>query len=100
MLEETNLEVRVERLLLEDHVPRRGIYSRYRTYLCTPVGGEASPGYEPEEDAAAAYGIVAVAWFDMRDPSSWEPLVREDAITFPLLQRIRAALGYIPDAEE
>jgi len=97
LLEETNLEVRVERLLLEDHVPRRGIYSRYRTYLCTPVGGEAQPGYEPEEDAAAAYGIVAVAWFDLRDPSSWDPLVREDAITFPLLQRIRAALGYIPD---
>ncbi len=94
MLEETNLDVRVERLLLEDHVPRRGIYSRYRTYLCTPVGGEAKPGYEPEEDAAAAYGIVAVAWFDLRDPSSWDPMVREDAITFPLLQRIRAALGY------
>lgn len=99
MLEETHLDVRVERLLLEDHVPRRGIYSRYRTYLCTPVGGEAQPGYEPEEDAAAAYGIVAVAWFDLRDPSSWDPMVREDAITFPLLQRIRAALGYIPEAE-
>ena len=98
MLEETHLDVRVERLLLEDHVPRRGIYSRYRTYLCTPVGGEAQPGYEPEEDASAAYGIVAVTWLDLRDTSSWDPVIREDVITFPLLQRIRAALGYISDS--
>ena len=53
MWEETSLTVRVEGLLL-DEAPVAGqqVYKRYHTYLCRVQAGEASPGYEPEEDAA------------------------------------------------
>jgi ADP-ribose pyrophosphatase YjhB (NUDIX family) len=95
MHEETGLEVRVERLLLEEPAPEGDrFYRRLKTYLCTPVGGEAGPGYEPEEDAAAAYAIAEVGWFDLRDPSSWDPQMVSDKITYPLVRRVRAALGY------
>jgi 8-oxo-dGTP pyrophosphatase MutT (NUDIX family) len=95
MREETGLEVRVERLLIEQPVLEEDrLYRRFRTYLCTPVGGEASPGYEPEPDAAEAYAISEVRWFDLRDPSSWDPQMVSDSITYPQVQRIRALLGY------
>ncbi len=93
MREETGLEVQVERLLL-DEPDARGVYQRRRTYLCRVLGGTAAPGYEPEMDASEFYGIVAVQWFDLRDPAGWEAQVRGDAITLPQLQRLRAALGY------
>jgi len=95
MREETGLEVRVERLLLEVPAePESRFYRRYKTYLCTPVGGEARPGYEPEAEAAQAYAISDARWFDLRDPSSWGPEVTSDPITYPVVLRIRAALGY------
>ena len=97
MLEETNLRVRVERLLLDELAEPGGVYQRRKTYLCAVEAGEASPGYEPEPDAAAAYGITAVAWFDLRSPAVWPDEVLADPITRPLLQRVRAALGYTAD---
>ena len=94
MWEETNVQVRVERLLLDEPAEAGGIYQRRKTYLCTVEAGEASPGYEPEADAAAEYGITDVAWFDLRDPTGWPAQVLADRITYPLLQRVRVALGY------
>ena len=95
MREETNLDVRVERLLIVQPVFQEGrFYGRLKTYLCTPVGGEASPGYEPEPDAAQAYAISEVRWFDLRDPSGWDPQMVGDSITYPQVQRVRALLGY------
>jgi hypothetical protein len=58
------------------------------------VSGEASPGYEPEPEAAAAYGITDVAWFDLRAPEGWPAELLAERITAPLLQRLRVALGY------
>jgi len=95
MWEETNLRVRVERLLLDEPAPPGSIYQRCKTYLCRVDSGEASPGYEPEADAAATYAITAVGWFELGDPTGWPPLLCADAITFPLLQRIQLALGYV-----
>ena len=96
MREETGLEVRVERLLFEQPAePDSRFYQRYKTYLCTPIGGEARPGYEPEHDAAQAYAISDVRWFDLRDPSSWDPQVTSDPVTYPLVLRIQTALGYV-----
>jgi ADP-ribose pyrophosphatase YjhB (NUDIX family) len=93
MLEETGLAVTVQRLLLE--APDLGsVYQLRRTYLCTVDSGEAQPGYEPEADAADFYAITEVRWFDLRDPATWDPLAVADAITYPQLQRIQAALGY------
>ncbi|MBN1642207.1 MAG: NUDIX domain-containing protein, partial [Anaerolineae bacterium] len=94
MREETHLEVRIERLLLDEVGHPEGMYGRMKTYLCRPVGGRAQPGSEPEPDAASAYAIAEVAWFDLRDESGWPRLLVEDPYTYPQLRRIRAALGY------
>jgi 8-oxo-dGTP diphosphatase len=94
MLEETCLHVRVERLLLDEPGLPGGVYRRMKTYLCRVVAGEARPGYEPEVEAAAEYGITDVAWLDLRRTASWPAAIVTDPITFPLLQQIRAALGF------
>jgi ADP-ribose pyrophosphatase YjhB (NUDIX family) len=94
MKEETNLDVQVERLLLDLPRPAGRIYLREKTYLCSIVSGEAQPGYEPEPEAAQAYAIVEVGWFDLRDQAGWGEKVRNDAITYALLKNIRSALGY------
>lgn len=97
MFEETALEVQVERLLLDEAGIPGGVYQRLKTYLCRIISGEASPGHEPEDAASdqANYAITAVAWFDLRDSADWGAELCVDPITFPLLQRIRAALGYL-----
>jgi ADP-ribose pyrophosphatase YjhB (NUDIX family) len=95
MREETGLEVAVERLLLEELAHRNDrTYEVYKTYLCRPVSGEARPGYEPEPDAASAYAIAAVEWFDLRDAGAWDGAVRGDSHTHKLLLKLQMALGY------
>ena len=94
MREETNLEVQVERLILEeDFIEADGVTRKiYKTYLCCPLNGNAVPGYEPEPWVSAQYEIAAVGWFDLYDESTWNPLILNDRITAPLLRRIRAKL--------
>lgn len=94
MREETCLEVRAMRLLLDEPSAPDDVYQRRKTYLCQIIGGEAAPGYEPEVEAAEKYGITEVGWFDLRDPASWNELIMRDRITYPLLQNLQAALGY------
>jgi 8-oxo-dGTP pyrophosphatase MutT (NUDIX family) len=94
--EETHLEVEVLRLLMEESDPS-SFYDTTKTYLCRMTDGEPAPGVEPEVDSAEHTTIQAVAWFDLRQPTSWDPLARNDAIMFPLLQRLRTALGYAVD---
>jgi len=96
MQEETNLTVQVERLLMD--VPANQpytIYQRYKTYLCVPVAGEASPGYEPEHDANEHYEISAVGWFSLVDESGWDADLVNDAFMYPWLQKVRQLLGYV-----
>jgi ADP-ribose pyrophosphatase YjhB (NUDIX family) len=95
--EETHLHVQVGQHLLDDPDIAGGTYERLHTYLCYVVGGEAQPGYEPEAEAAAEYAISAVRWLDLREPAAWDSEVRRDPITYPLLQRLHAALGYAKD---
>jgi 8-oxo-dGTP pyrophosphatase MutT (NUDIX family) len=92
--EETGLEVKVGKLVLDEPAPAGDVYQRMHTYHCELLGGEAHPGYEPEEEAVALYGITEVGWFDLRDPAAWNELIQRDPITFPLLQRLRLVLGY------
>jgi 8-oxo-dGTP pyrophosphatase MutT (NUDIX family) len=94
MQEETGLEVRVLRIIVEEQGVPDVIYTNFHTYLCEIISGEAAPGYEPEPEAAALYAIQAVGWFDLPDPLSWGPAVHSDRFTYPLLLRIRQALGY------
>jgi 8-oxo-dGTP pyrophosphatase MutT (NUDIX family) len=93
MREETGLEVRIARLLCQhDSTWPDPIYLHYKTYLCTPVAGEASPGYEPEIEASSVYAIAEVRWFDLWDESNWDALLYTDEITLSNLNRVRAAL--------
>ena len=93
MKEETNLDVQVVRLILDEPSPAEGIYKWNKTYLCEPVGGAASPGHEPEPEARD-YIISQVKWFDLRDDSEWGPKLMENPFTYPILQGIRKVLGY------
>lgn len=95
MWEETNLVVRVERLLVETALPNDPFNKIRKTYLCTIISGQAAPGYEPEADAAAFYAITEVAWFDLRSEARWEASIFANHIAYPVLQEIRRALGYL-----
>jgi 8-oxo-dGTP diphosphatase len=92
MREETGLAVRVERLLFEVAHDPGDFYERAHTYLCTPTGGEAAPGYEPEPDAAAAYAITAVRWVPVADDTTWGDEILDDAITLRNLRLLQDAL--------
>jgi 8-oxo-dGTP diphosphatase len=94
MKEETNLDVRVEGLLIDEPGHPDGIYRRRKTYLCRPIAGEPSPGYEPEPEAAADYSISEVRWFDLRDQASWDDVLSLDPFTYPQMLKIRELLGY------
>ena len=93
MHEETQLEVRVERLLI-DHPSNDpdDTYQRRKTYLCSVATGEPAPGFEPGAEHLGK--IAKVAWFDLRDELSWGREVRADEITFPQLSLVRRRLGY------
>ena len=93
-LEETSLHVAVERLILDVADVPQDHYQRSKTYLCRIIGGNPKPGVEPEVDSDEKRTIQAVGWFDLRDPSGWEPLAKNDPITHTKLQQIRTALGY------
>jgi ADP-ribose pyrophosphatase YjhB (NUDIX family) len=92
--EETNLEVKVIELLLDEppQHEEKGVYQRFKTYLCHPITIQASPGYEPEPEAAAKYAITDVGWYNVNDETTWNQLIVNDPITAPGLRRIRAAL--------
>lgn len=92
--EETHLEVEVGPLLLDTPDIPEGIYDRLRTYRCSVVAGEARPGSEPEVDHDGQATIRGLGWFDLRDPSRWEPSLYATRGTAEQLLRLRAALGY------
>ncbi|MFQ5930768.1 MAG: NUDIX domain-containing protein [Nitrospiraceae bacterium] len=92
--EETNLDVVVEHLIFEGPEHPEGMYEWLKTYLCRPVGGTPSPGYEPELEAAASYAITEVRWFDLRHESDWGADLRGDPFTYPQLLQARRRLGY------
>ena len=94
MLEETCLHVQVQYLLLDEPSLPGGTYQRVKTYVCHVLDGEARPGYEPKGASANEYSITEVGWFDLRHPTTWNEQLVSDPITYPLLQRIQAALGY------
>jgi 8-oxo-dGTP pyrophosphatase MutT (NUDIX family) len=92
--EETHLHVEVGRLVLDEPVIGNDLYQRAKTYACQIISGEARPGIEPEVDTAEHVTLRDVGWFDLRDSTGWDTLALNDPITYPLLQRLRSALGY------
>ncbi|MCP5098220.1 MAG: NUDIX hydrolase [Chloroflexi bacterium] len=95
--EETNLQVKIKQLLLDEAEPLGDMYKRAKTYLCQIVAGTPQPGLEPEVDTTEKTTIQAIGWFDLRDPNQWDPLAANDPFTEPKLQQIRTALGYAID---
>jgi hypothetical protein len=97
MKEETNLDVKVKSILLDEPEPDEGSpYQRLQTYLCELVSGDAKPGYEPEAEASPLYSIIEVKWFDLRDESNWDTDLLNDPLIYPPVQFIRQELGYLP----
>lgn len=94
MKEETNLDVEVIRLLMDEPGRPGEPYQKLKTYLCRPVGGNASPGYEPELETASNYAISEVRWFNLGDTSEWGQRLIDDPFTYPQMVQIRARLGY------
>jgi hypothetical protein len=94
MKEETNIDVMIDRLVFDEPAHTDGVYKWRKTFICHPVSGKASPGYEPEPEAAADYSISEVRWFDLRDESSWDDAIFQDTFTYPQLVRLREVLGY------
>ena len=94
--EETDLDVKVLSLLLDESAHPDSVYSFWKTYLCEADSGEASVGYEPEADASSWYSITEVKWFDLRDESYWDAELVNDFISYEQLRRLRKKLGYLP----
>jgi hypothetical protein len=94
MKEETNLDVEIEQLVLDEpkHLPDG--YKKVKTDICRPIAGTASPGYEPEPDAAATYAIVEVRWFDLCDAARSFATLTTDPFTYAHLERLIKRLGY------
>jgi len=95
MKEETNLDVKVVPIPLDEYDEPLRADAIDRTYLCEPIGGRASPGYEPEPEVSSIYSIVEVKWFDLRNESTWDSLLVNDPLTYIPLQRLRKKLGYL-----
>ena len=93
--EETNLQVKIERLILDEQSSGEDAgYSHQKTYLCSPLGGEPSPGVELELEGESLGSISRVHWFDLRDVTLWCDNLLQDRITYPQLANIRLILGY------
>jgi ADP-ribose pyrophosphatase YjhB (NUDIX family) len=85
--EETNLDIRIDRLLFERSASDMYRYKWFSTFQCTPIGGKECPG----DEYSTTRSIVEVAWFDLYDEAHWQPGFYEEHM-YPLLQSIRTAL--------
>jgi ADP-ribose pyrophosphatase YjhB (NUDIX family) len=86
--EETGLVVRVEQLLFDAPAePPDGTYTRWRTYLCSVIEGEAAPG----GGEGASADLIDVMWLTLDDVRLWPDDIRGDVFLYPQLQAIAAA---------
>ena len=90
VLEETQMSVQVERLLSDCAAePADGTYVRWRTYLCTVLGGHASPGGGEGANAE----LVEVTWLSLEDDQGWPHEIRTDPFLYPQLRAIRTGIA-------
>jgi len=82
--EETGLRVKVERLLIDGPSHRHSPYQRFKTYLCTPIGGIIRP------DGIETFNA---RWFDLNDASQTSLDILNNETTYVMIQRIRKALA-------
>jgi 8-oxo-dGTP diphosphatase len=92
MLEEVGVHVRVEGLVLDEPIESENI-DRRKTYRCSIISGEPTPGHEPEDEYAERYSFTGVQWLDLQRSYAWSSEVSTDQ--GPLLKRIREMIGFI-----
>jgi len=81
--EETNLDVKVERLLIDGPSHRHSPYRFFKTFLCSPIGCAARADDEESID---------VKWFALDDEAQLSLEFLNNETTFVMLKRIREAL--------
>jgi 8-oxo-dGTP pyrophosphatase MutT (NUDIX family) len=87
--EETGLIVRVGRVLADVVAqPADGTYTRWRTYLCAVLSGEAAPGGGEGPNA----DLVGVRWLPL-DQAEWPSEVANDPFLRPQLITLSATLA-------
>ena len=87
--EETGLDVRVERLLVDLPAdPPDGTYVRWRSFLCRVLGGEAAPG----GGEGGGNQLVEAMWVPLFDACAWPDVIANDPFLLPQLHAFRAEL--------
>jgi 8-oxo-dGTP diphosphatase len=92
--EETNLDVFVEKLLLDLPGKKDNFYPFYKTYLCKPLTDNAKPGYEPEVESGSVNEISEVGWYDLHSEVNWPSDWIFKRFFYPVLKKIQKILGY------
>jgi ADP-ribose pyrophosphatase YjhB (NUDIX family) len=92
--EETNLDVFVEKLLLNIPGNTHNFYPFYKTYLCRPLSDNAQPGIEPECETDEGYDVLDVGWFDLRSEVNWPSGPIFKRCVYHMMKKIRNVLGY------
>jgi 8-oxo-dGTP pyrophosphatase MutT (NUDIX family) len=92
--EETNLDVVVERLLLDIPGQADNFYRFYKSYLCKTLTDNVQPGFEPEFEKGVGYEISEVGWFDFRNEEKWPNDQVFNRVIYPQLKKIQKLLGY------
>ncbi|MFX1326084.1 MAG: NUDIX domain-containing protein [Promethearchaeota archaeon] len=93
--EETNLDVVVERLLLDIPGQANSVYRFYKTYLSKPLTYNAQPGSEPELGSGVGYEISEVGWYDLHSEEEWPEGNIFKRFVYPQLKEIQKKLGNI-----
>jgi ADP-ribose pyrophosphatase YjhB (NUDIX family) len=81
--EETNLDVEIECLLIDEPSHRHSPYQYFKTYLCVPIGENAEPNNLESFD---------IKWFDLNNEDMCSLEVLNNETTYVMLQRIRDAI--------
>jgi 8-oxo-dGTP diphosphatase len=92
---ETNLDVRVLPLLVDQPSYPGDVYQQLKTYHCEPSEGKASPGFEPEPEAASHKALLKRGGLTCAVMRDWDPLLVNNPIIYLPLQRFRRKLGYL-----
>ncbi|NHJ22634.1 MAG: NUDIX hydrolase [Candidatus Lokiarchaeota archaeon] len=92
--EETNLDVLVEKLLLDLPGKKDNFYPFYKTYLCKPLNDNAQPGSEPELESGLDLEIVEVGWYDLHSEANWPTDRIFKRFFYPTLKKVQKILGY------
>ena len=98
VLEETHLQIEIDRLIMDEEEPPGDTYRETRTFACRILSGDPQPGIEPEIDSEGRTTIKELGWFDLRDESGWDSLALSDPITCSKLRRLRQVLGYLENS--